>query len=237
MPAGTTGEGLLLHEAEVAELIRAAVEAAEGRIDVIAHVGRIGTRATVDLVDAARDIGATGVSAVVPPYFPLQEDQVIAHYRALLRRNVPVYAYTIPARTVNDVSASAARVLAREGLAGVKDSTKSMPRHLEFLEVAREEPPFEVFMGSDEMVLGSIDAGGSGCVSAVANARPDVLVAIRDACREGARDRAEHAQKELSRIRATLSTGPTLRALKAATMEALAKLRIPYPTALRPPLG
>lgn len=237
MPAGSTGEGLLLRDEEVAAVVRMTVAAAGGRIPVLAHVGRLTTGATVALARAAQDAGAAAVSALVPPFYPLAEEQVVAHYRALLDVDVPVYAYTIPARAVNDLSAPAAGALAREGLAGVKDSTKSMSRHLEFLEVGRDEPRFEVFMGSDELVLASFEAGGAGCVSAVANVRPDLLVAIRDAHREGDRGRAERAQEEVQGLRGTWSRGPTLRALKAATAEALAEAAVPYPTALRPPLG
>ena len=44
--------------------------------------------------------GAAAVSAVVPYYYSLSQEQIVAHYRALLGAvDAPVYAYTIPART------------------------------------------------------------------------------------------------------------------------------------------
>jgi 4-hydroxy-tetrahydrodipicolinate synthase len=239
MPAGTTGEGPLLDEDEVLDLVAIAVATARGRIPVIAHVGRMSTRATVRLAERAVAAGASAVSAVVPAYYLLEEEQVIRHYRSILRGSSAsrAYAYTIPARTGNDLSPRAARTLAAEGLAGVKDSTKSLEQHLAYLEVARDHPGFEVLMGSDGMVLPALDAGSSGCVSAVANARPDVLVRLRRAFVDGERPAAEQAQGHLSRLRDELSRGSTLQKLKEATSRALRPRGIRYPTHVRAPLG
>jgi 4-hydroxy-tetrahydrodipicolinate synthase len=239
MPAGTTGEGPLLDEDEVVDLVRLTVAAARGRIPVMAHVGRMSTRGTVRLADRALAAGASAVSAVVPAYYPLEEEQVIRHYRALLQASPAsgAYAYTIPARTGNDLSPEAARTLAAEGLAGVKDSTKSLDRHLSYLRVARDHPGFEVLMGSDGMVLPALDAGASGCVSAVANARPDLLVRLRHAFVEGDRAAMEEAQGHLSRVREELSQGSLLLKLKEATSRALRARGVRYATHVRAPLG
>jgi 4-hydroxy-tetrahydrodipicolinate synthase len=239
MPAGTTGEGPLLDEDEVVELVQLTVAAGGGRIPIMAHVGRMSTRATVRLAHRALAVGASAVSAAVPSYYPLEEDQVVRHYRALLRATTAftAYAYTIPARTGNDLSPGAARTLASEGLAGLKDSTKSLDRHLAYLEVSRDQPGFEVLMGSDGMVLPALDAGAAGCVSAVANLRPDLLVRLGRAFVEGDRASAEAAQGQLSRLREDLSHGSPLLRLKKATSRALETRGIRYPTQVRGPLG
>jgi 4-hydroxy-tetrahydrodipicolinate synthase len=239
MPAGTTGEGPLLDDDEVVDLVGLTVAAVRGRIPVMAHVGRMSTRGTVRLAERTVAAGASAVSAVVPAYYPLEEEQVIRHYRALLRASPAsrAYAYTIPARTGNDLSPEAARTLADEGLAGVKDSTKSLERHLSYLQVARDHLGFEVLMGSDGMVLPALDAGASGCVSAVANVRPDVLVRLSGAFVDGDRRVAEDARGDLSRLREELSQGSTLQKLKEATSRALQARGIRYPTQARAPLG
>ena len=66
VPAGTTGEGPLLEDAEVATVVATAVEAAAGRMEVIAHVGRASTPATTRLARAAAGSGADAVIAVTP---------------------------------------------------------------------------------------------------------------------------------------------------------------------------
>ena len=230
MPAGTTGEGPLLEEDEVATAVAAAVRGARGGASVLAHVGRASTAATVRLARRALEAGADGVSAVVPYYYALEDAQVVAHYRALLAAAgpAPVFGYTIPARAGNELSSGAVRELAADGLAGVKDSTKSLERHREYLAVGTR-----VLMGSDGLVLPALELGAAGCVSAVANVRPDLLLALARACAAGSRDEAEALQRELSELRAELARDRPLVGLKRAVAGCIPG----YSPNLRPPLG
>src|SRR5574341_439729 len=54
---GTTGEGPLLDDGERVRVTRAAVDAAAGRVPVIAQVGAVTTAATVDLARRCVDVG------------------------------------------------------------------------------------------------------------------------------------------------------------------------------------
>jgi 4-hydroxy-tetrahydrodipicolinate synthase len=217
MPCGTTGEGPLLEPGEVETVVRAAIGAAGGRAAVLAHVGRPSTRATADLAERALAVGAEGVSAVVPYYYALSDDEVVEHYRGLLAAadGSPSYAYTIPARTGNELSTDAVRTLAADGLRGVKDSTKSWERHLEYLDTG-----VEVLTGTDAFVVESLRAGSAGCVSALANVRPDLLCRARE---------GEDVQAEISALRERLP----FQRLKDAVAERIAG----YPTAYRAPLA
>jgi 4-hydroxy-tetrahydrodipicolinate synthase len=238
MPCGTTGEGPLLEDDEAAAVTQAVVAAASGRVRVLAHAGRASTRATVGLAGRAIEAGADAVSAVVPYYYEVGDDQVLRHYRPLLERagNTPVYAYTIPARTGNELSPQALRTLADEGLAGLKDSTKSIERHREYLEATAASEEFVVFMGSDGLLLDALESGAAGSVSAIANVRPDLVVALARAFADGRGAEAKTLQHEISALRSALS-GPALVGLKRAAAEGLGKNGIPYPARLRAPLG
>src|SRR3954452_18392394 len=103
MPCGTTGETALLSDDEVIEVAEAVVAAADGRVPVIAHVGRPGTVATIELGRRALDAGATAISAVVPYYPPLEPDLVLDHYRALMDAlgAERVRSYCIPSHSNN----------------------------------------------------------------------------------------------------------------------------------------
>ena len=216
MPCGTTGEGPLLEPDEVELLTHEAVRAAGGRAQLIAHVGRPATHATVELARRALAGGASGISAVVPFYYALSDAEIVEHFVRLIEAadGAPVYAYTIPARTGNELSVGSVRALAERGLTGVKDSTKSWERHVEYLATG-----VEVLVGTDALVVDSVRAGSGGCVSALANVRPDLLCRARD---------GEDVQAEISALREQL---PFAR-LKAAVAE-----RVPgYPAAYRAPL-
>jgi dihydrodipicolinate synthase/N-acetylneuraminate lyase len=229
VPAGTTGEGPLLAEAEVANVIATAVQAAGGRMEVIAHVGRASTPATVRLARAAASAGADALLAVVPYYYDHPPEALLSHYRALLDAvsDVPVLAYTFPDRTGNELPVEVLDTLAGEGLAGLKDSSRSPERHTEYLEVARRHDALRVFVGSEQLVLQSLEAGGAGCISALANARADVLLRVRD-------ERSVPAQRAVDEARTELSGIP---ALKRAVGERLAERGATYPAGSRAPIG
>ncbi|MBA2272668.1 MAG: dihydrodipicolinate synthase family protein [Actinobacteria bacterium] len=238
MPCGTTGEGALLETAEVAAVIAAVAQSAEGRAEVLAHVGRPATRATVSLARQAIEAGSNAVAAVVPYYYGVGDDQIKNHYRRLLESagGTPVFAYNIPSRTGNDMGAGCVRDLAADGLGGIKDSTKSFGRHLEYLKVATDQPSFRVLMGSDGMALDAMKEGAAGSVSALSNLRPDLFVQLKNAFLDGRMEDAAALQERISAIKAATSGGPGLRGLKSAVSEMLGRRGIAYPTAQRSPL-
>ena len=216
MPCGTTGEGALLSDEELESFIGATVRCVDGRVKVLAHVGRTSTRATVRAARAALASGADAISAVVPYYYAYGDAEIVGHYRALIEAcpGADVYAYTIPARTGNELSADALRSLAGDGLRGVKDSTKSFESLLEYLDCG-----VDVLVGTDAFVRDAFAAGAAGCVSAIANIRPDLFCALRD---------GTDVQAEILELRA----GLTFPRLKAALSELIAG----YPARYRAPL-
>src|SRR4051812_34981121 len=70
MPCGTTGEGPLLADDEVAAVVRAAVAAADGRVPVLAHIGRPGTATTLALARRAPPPGPPPAAPRVAGHFP-----------------------------------------------------------------------------------------------------------------------------------------------------------------------
>lgn len=216
--AGTTGEGPLLGDDEVVRL----VSAVAGETRVLAHVGRPSTAATVALAERALDAGADQLSVVVPYYYELAEEQILRHFSAVVEAVSPLLAYVIPARTVNDVSAALLDRLAQAGVAGVKDSTKSLERHEQYLDVARGQAGFRVYMGSDGLAAEALERGATGLISAVANVRPELVVALRDGARE--------VERELLAVRAEAGGVSGLKRLVAERIDG-------YPVAVRAPLG
>ena len=236
MPCGSTGETALLEADEVLTVVRTVVDAAGGRVPVIAHVGRPSTPATVRLIEEAIAAGADGVSAVVPYYYAYGDDQIVAHYRALLEvaGETPLLAYTFPARTGNKLSAEAFRTLVGEGLAGLKDSTSDPEVHRSYLEAA---PDAQIFVGSPSFLLESLRGGSRGGVAALANLRPELVLALAHAWRDGDDEAAERLQEEVRAAEKALAQEPPLVALKRGVSELLAERGSSYPAALRSPLG
>jgi 4-hydroxy-tetrahydrodipicolinate synthase len=221
MPCGTTGEGPLLSDEEVAAAVRATVAAADGRVPVLAHVGRPGTVPTLALARRAVDDGAAAVAAIVPYYYATPDDHVRAHYAALIEGvDVPVYAYTIPSHTHRELDPALLEQLIGDGLAGVKDSTKSSERHREYAVAARlAGAPFALFTGTASLMREALREDSAGAVLAVANLHPEACVALARAIHERRDDDAERLQSALAAHDARIRATGGIPALKRAVAE------------------
>jgi dihydrodipicolinate synthase/N-acetylneuraminate lyase len=239
MPCGSTGETAMLSDDDVIEVVETSVAAAGGRIPVIAHVGRPATRATIDLGRRALDAGADAISAVVPYYQPLSSEHVLGHYRALMGElgAERVLAYWIPTHSNNELGAEQLGVLAAEGLAGFKDSTKSAERHEAYAAAVKAagRDDFALLVGSGKLLLRSARAGSAGAVLAVANLHPELCGRLRDAIREGDDEAAEVLQGELTRAEEATAFIPDLKREVAERMRTEAGVE--YGPALRAPFG
>src|SRR3954453_10331933 len=206
MPCGTTGEGPLLADDEVAAVVRATVAAADGRVPVLAHVGRPGTAPTLALARRAVGDGAAAIAAVVPYYYAAGDDEIRTHYGALIDgAGAPVYAYTIPSHTHCELAPALLEGLIGDGLAGAKDSTKSAERHREYqAAVAAAGAPFALFTGTAGLMLEAMRGGSAGAVLALANMNPEPCVALVRAVREGDDEQGERAQAQMAELEARL---------------------------------
>jgi 4-hydroxy-tetrahydrodipicolinate synthase len=233
--AGTTGEGVLLEQDEVAALVGRAV--AERAPRVIAQVGRPSTRATVALARRALDAGADAVAAYVPWFYPVTQVQVRRHFLALLEAagDAPAFIYNIPPRTVNDLDPALAGELAAAGFAGMKDSTGDFARHEAYLR-AVDGRDFELYTGTEPLLLRSVRAGSSGSISALANCAPELFSALRDALARGDEGEAGRLQDEIAVLKEqTRAEESTVVAVKRRVRERLAGRGVDYPASPRAP--
>lgn len=239
MTAGTTGEGPLLSDAETLTVLGEAVAAVGGRLRVYAHVGRIGTRATVDLAQRSVALGADAVTAVCPFYYAVAQAELVDHFQALVGAvpQTPAYAYNIPRCTGNDLAIAAVRELADAGLRGIKDSTRDADRHRELTDLARErDGAFVAYMGSDGLIRESFSMGGDGIVSSIANVAPELVRGLRDALLAGDAAEVERCEGEIAELRKRTAQAPIV-AFKQLLAAAAAANGSPYPAHVRSPLG
>ena len=236
--AGTNGEGPLLTDDEVVAATAAVAQSAAGR-RVIPQAGRPSTAASRVLLERVVDAGADAVAIVTPYFYALDDEQALEHYGQLIEHagSVPVYAYAIPAYARNDIDPALAGELARAGLAGIKDSTKSLERHAAYIAVREIAPSgrFDTFVGDDGLSLAALRLGSSGTVPALGNVRPELFGALADAAASGDDARADALQSEITAARAALRGGG-IATLKHAVAELMAGLGTPYGYAVRGPL-
>jgi 4-hydroxy-tetrahydrodipicolinate synthase len=204
---GSTGEVAALAEPVRRRVVEVAVEEAGAR--VMAGVTGIGV---ADVAAAARARLAAGCGRVVVTpslYGPPDPRRTATFYRDVVDRlATPVVAYHIPALTGAPVPAPVVAELAAAGvLTGVKDSARDLEYHQSALEVAADVPGFDVFQGSDTLLLPSAVLGGNGSISAGAGLVPHLVRDLYAAVAAGDLERARERQRRLTRFTTIVRAG------------------------------
>lgn len=100
VPGGSTGEFTSMSVAERKQSNAAYIEAAAGRVPVVAGTGALGTAETVDLAQHAKDAGAAAVMIVPPFYDAPSFEELVAHYAAVSESvDIPIMYYNLPGNT------------------------------------------------------------------------------------------------------------------------------------------
>jgi 4-hydroxy-tetrahydrodipicolinate synthase len=232
VPCGTTGEVATLTSDEHRHVVATTVEAANGRVSVIAGAGNYDTAASIERARAAADVGADAVLAVVPYYNKPSQAGLAAHFLALAEHSpLPIVVYNVPSRTVADISVETLAKIARHPkIVAVKDATGNLGRVSAQRIACGQE--FCQLSGNDDMALGFNAMGGVGCVSVSANVAPKLCSEFQKATREGRWDDALELQDRLYPLHAALFTD----ASPAPTKYALSRIRNDFPSELRLPL-
>jgi len=204
--AGTNGEFYALSFAEKVLVARSCIEAAAGRVPVLAHIGEISTHQTIALGREIQGLGVKAVSVITPSFVACSQDELVAHYsRVADALDLPVYLYNIPARTGNTIAPeTAARLAAHGNIIGIKDSAGTQESLDGFLAIARGQDGFDVLVGPDSLVLYGLEHGAAGCISGLGNIAPVTLNAIHAAYVAGDRATAEARQAHYSLLRKEL---------------------------------
>lgn len=185
VPCGTTGESPTLSPDEHKRVVELCVEAAAGRVPVIAGTGSNSTAEAVDLTAHAKKAGADGALVVTPYYNKPTQEGLFLHYKALNDAvDLPVLIYNIPGRSVIDMSVETmARLAELPNIVGVKDATADVTRVS--LQRAAMGTDFIQLSGDDGTALGHTAHGGHGCISVTANVAPAECAAFQNALMAG----------------------------------------------------
>src|ERR687890_1937273 len=232
VPCGTTGESATLTSAEHRRVIELAIEGAAGRVKVIAGCGSNDTAHAIALTRLAKEAGADAALHVPPYYNRPNQDGIYAHFAAIAEAvDIPIILYNVPSRTITDISVETMARLARiANVIGVKDATGNLARVSAQRAACGED--FVQLSGNDDMALGFMAMGGTGCISVSANVAPKLCAEFQNACMSGDWQRALKLQDRLFPLHTALFTDASPGPVKYA----LSRVRPGFPTELRLPL-
>ncbi len=211
---GTTGEGPSIAPKERLLMLRAALEYRQTHptFRLLFGTGTPSFEETVELTKTAFDLGVDGV-VVIPPYYfrKISDEGLLIWYSQLIQRAVPsggaFLGYHIPPVTGIDLSFDLLRRLRDafpDRFAGIKDSSADLEHARNLGKHFGNE--LVVLNGTDRLFSHALQAGASGCITALANLFSPALRWVWDSHLRGEED--EQAQARLNSARALSESYP-----------------------------
>jgi len=193
VPCGTTGESPTLTDPERVEVIARVVEAAAGRIPVVAGTGTNDTPHSIAMTREARRVGATACLAVSPYYNRPTQEGLYRHFRAMIDEGgLPAMLYHIPSRGSSPIEvATVARVAEGGGVVGIKE-TGGVDRVC-----ALRALGIDVLSGDDALTLPMMALGAAGVVSVASNVAPREVAEMVERAAAGDFDAARRLHERL----------------------------------------
>lgn len=185
VPCGTTGESPTLSHDEHKRVVELCVEAAGGRVPVMAGTGSNSTDEAIMLTNHAKAAGAAGALVVAPYYNKPTQEGLYQHYKAINDAcKFPIVIYNIPGRSVvNITDDTLARLSELPHIAGVKDATGDLARPYTLR--AKMKKPLQLLSGEDMTAVAFNASGGQGCISVASNIMPRRCAEVQEACFRG----------------------------------------------------
>jgi len=195
---GSSGEMVLCSVKERMDLLETVMEETDG-LTIIAHIGALSTRDSLQLASHAARSGADAVSSVTPLYYKYSFAEIKQYYQRLCEAaGIPLIIYNIPALSGSTLNFDQlSELLSLPGVGGMKFTSS------DFFLLNRlvDAFPDKVFYnGSDEMLLSGLSAGAHGGIGTTYNFMPGQILSIYRLFREGKLEEARQAQTLANRV-------------------------------------
>ena len=209
VPCGTTGETPTLSDAEHKRVIELCVEAANGRVPIIAGAGSNETTVSIAYAKKAKSVGADAALVVTPYYNKPSQEGIYQHFKAISEAvDIPIVVYNVPSRSVTDISNDTmGRLATLPTVIGCKDATGDISRVSGLIDRCGED--FIQLSGDDPTSLGHAVHGGSGCISVGSNIAPKQYAEFHNALLAKDFIKAQKINQSLDRLHKDLFLCPS----------------------------
>lgn len=196
---GSTGEWPLLTLEERKEVLEIVKDEVKDRAFIIANIGCISTKFSIELAKHAERVGVDAVSSLPPIYYKFSPVEISRYYLDIAESvNVPLIIYYIPSFTNVDMSInSLLELLSHRNIIGVKFTSMDLFK-LERLKSLKKDKI--IFNGFDEVFLGGLILGADGMIGSTCNIVPGIVRAIYDSFKSKDIDKAYLYQQKLNKI-------------------------------------
>lgn len=233
---GSTGESVSLSSMERKQVAGAFIDAVQGRVPVIVHVGHQSLAEARDLAAHAAHAGAAATSAMPPTYFKINDPAAVADCCAEIAAATPAlpfYYYHIPVMTGVGIDVTSLLRLVGDRIpnfAGVKYTANTIHEYQEC--VALDESRFDMLYGYDELMLPALAVGARGAVGSTFNIAAPLYRRVIEAFDAGRLVEARQEQlRAIAMIRVLMKRPfhPSMKAVMAMLDTPCGDCRLPLP--------
>jgi 4-hydroxy-tetrahydrodipicolinate synthase len=199
-PLGSTGEFAYLNNAQRMVVVQTTIEAAKGRVPVVAGVVSTSTSDAVAQARAYQKLGADGILAILEAYFPLGDAQIESYFRAIADAvDIPIVIYTNPQFQRSDLTLEIiAKLATHPRIRYIKDASTNTGRLLSIMNKCGDG--IKVFSASAHIPAAVMLIGGVGWMAGPACIIPRQSVELYNLCSAARWDDAMVLQRKLWRI-------------------------------------
>lgn len=199
---GSSGEGPWLTSSQKEQVIRTAVEAADGRILVLAGALEPSTGRTLEVIELAASAGANYAVITSPYYFEADPACQIRHFTQISQSTpIPALIYNIPGMTHNPIMASTiGEVVDQPQIVGVKDSAGDMENFAAVLNLKEKRPDLAVFQGAEKLSIEALAMGADGLVTGLGNIVPNFFYDMIGHAENNNQDDARKIQDQVNEL-------------------------------------
>lgn len=212
---GTTGEFPALTFDEIKSVIKAYVDAAAGRISVVAGFGCNSTMAAIDMAQYAEKVGADAIMMVPPYYEPFPFDVIYKFFEDVCGSiSIPLMYYNLPSATNVHLNADQLRKLGEiKGFDYLKDTSGNAGEQADMLTNPSEN--IKCFNGYDTLTFFAFSHGAEAGVWGVASIVPQECVEFYETFQKGDLAKAREQWKYLWELSNILEGGSYPAGIKA----------------------
>lgn len=176
---GTTAETPTLTQNEKSEILSVIRSANAGRLPMVLGIGGNDTKAVQQEIVDTDLSNFQAILSASPAYNRPSQEGIYQHYKALAEStDAALILYNVPSRTGSNIDSETTLRLANDcnNIIAIKEAS---PNFLQSTEILKDKSSdFMVISGDDELGLPMTLAGGSGVISVIAQALPELYPAM-----------------------------------------------------------
>ncbi|MGC6526033.1 MAG: 4-hydroxy-tetrahydrodipicolinate synthase [Flavobacteriaceae bacterium] len=195
--SGTTGESVTITKEEKKAIIQTIIKANAGRLPLVIGIGGNNTAAVVEELKTTDLTPFVAVLSVAPYYSKPTQEGLYQHFKAIAEASSkPIILYNVPGRTAKNMEPETSLRLARdfESIVAIKEAGNNPEQYKILLKNKPED--FLVISGDDDLVCDVVLQGGSGVISVIGQALPELFSTMIHKGLEGDRSTSKALEKK-----------------------------------------